>query len=436
MTTRTEVAIQGGLVGGLAATAALIVSAMVPQPGGMVFGVVATLAAGGVACVFAAERLVRQVLALMDELHAPTGRPLPRTGWRELDDRFDEVICVLAEALKVREEFEELASWGRQIVAHDGQGHPNSRSDPRWTIEQALRAANELARDVGALSLQAERMTAGADDQTATVARTASSVEALSDRIDRISQNAEEAAEAGRRTREEARRGLDQIQGIIVGMDRLGSQVESNARKARRLGDRSDEIGTIVELIAGLSSRTDMLALNATIESVRAGEHGRGFAVVAEEIRKLAERAAAATREVGTLVEAIRTDVQESVRALGAEQEEVAAEGRRVREAGTALERISQFAELSARLVEGISHSANDQVVATQELVRAIQRISEVSNVIRDESAQLRSTARDLMARPTQRRLAEATPGEGTAGAPGGPHSSRRARRLERAEAR
>src|SRR5205807_3612596 len=102
------------------------------------------------------------------------------------------------------------------------------------------------------------------------------------------------------------------------------------------------EIGTIVELIRGISSRTDMLALNATIESVRAGEHGRGFAVVAEEIRKLAERTAGATREIGTLVEAIQADTYESIRALGEEQSEMDQEVQRVREAGTALERISE----------------------------------------------------------------------------------------------
>src|SRR5205814_8206634 len=98
-----------------------------------------------------------------------------------------------------------------------------------------------------------------------------------------------------------------------------------------------------------------MLALNATIESIRAGEHGRGFAVVAEEIRKLAERTAGATRDIGTLVEAIQADTQESIRALGAEQVEMQRETQRVREAGSSLERIRQVAERSARLVEGIS---------------------------------------------------------------------------------
>ena len=239
-------------------------------------------------------------------------------------------------------------------------------------------------------------MASGALDQSETVSQTTTTVEALSDKIDRISQNAENATEACERTRREARQGLEQVHQVIEGMERLRSQIEVNGRKARRLGDRSVEIGTIVELIRGISSRTDMLALNATIESVRAGEHGRGFAVVAEEIRKLAERTATATRDIGSLVEAIQADTHESIRALGEEQAEMEQEAQRVREAGAALERISQVAEHSAQLVDGISRSTNDQVVAAQALVRAMQRISDVSHLTLERSTQSRESIRSL----------------------------------------
>lgn len=275
---------------------------------------------------------------------------------------------------------------------------PFTEPEP-YRLGEIRDSMSEILSALSSLDHAAGRMAEGAIVQAGAVPRTTQTVEALYDKIDRISQNAEEAADATDRTRQQAIRGLEQIRGVIEGMDRLRSQVEANARKARRLGERSVEIGAIVELIGEVSNRTDMLALNATIESVRAGEHGRGFAVVAEEIRKLAERAAGATREVGTLVEAIQADTHESIRSLAEEQAEMEQEARSVKEAGSALERISRMAEDSARLVDGISHSANDQVLAARDLVSGMQRVSEVSRLILGETKQLRQETQGISAR-------------------------------------
>ncbi|RUL82002.1 methyl-accepting chemotaxis protein [Tautonia sociabilis] len=299
----------------------------------------------------------------------------------------------------------------------------------RDRLDDVRTAVSEISEALSALDDAAGRLAEGAVEQTGTVPRTTKTVEALYDRIDRISQNAEEAADATDRTRQQAMLGLEQIQGVIDGMDRLRVQVESNARKARRLGERSVEIGTIVELIGEISNRTDMLALNATIESVRAGEHGRGFAVVAEEIRKLAERTAAATREIGTLVEAIQADTHESIRSLAEEQAEMEKESRSVREAGSALERISRMAEDSARLVDGISHSATDQVLAARDLVSGMQRISEVSRLLLGETKQIRQRSQALVQRceAVLAQIASRVRGEGPPGVNGHRASSRRA---------
>jgi twitching motility protein PilJ len=266
----------------------------------------------------------------------------------------------------------------------------------RVLVDRLRQTAVPINRDLAGLAEANERVASGAQDQSEAVSRTATSVEALSDRIDRIANHAGEAAEACERARHEAHQALDQVHNVIVGMDRLLTRIEANGRKVRRLEERSTEIGVIVDHIRGISGRTDILALNATIESIHAGEHGRGFAVIAEEIRKLAERTAGATREIGTLVEAIQADTHESIQALAEEQAQMQAESHQLGDTGRSLERISQVAEQSARLVEGISRSTRDQVLATQELVRSMQRISEVTNQTQERTTQARAFIRAL----------------------------------------
>jgi twitching motility protein PilJ len=283
-------------------------------------------------------------------------------------------------------------------------------------LDRLRTTAAAIHKDASSLDELNERVASGAADQSDAVARTASAVEALSEKIDRISVNADEAAKACEHVRDEARKGLEQVHTVIEGMDRLLAQIEASGRKTRRLEDRSSEIGVIVEMIRGISSRTDMLALNATIESVRAGEHGRGFAVVADEIRKLSERTATATREIGTIVEAIQVDTHESITALSQSQSDMQRESERIRGTGSALELISQVAERSARLVEGISRSTNDQVVATQDLVRAMQRISEVTHQTLERTNHSRTSLKGL--------VQACEPWQQLASAPSSPESS------------
>jgi twitching motility protein PilJ len=399
MNADTRIVTAGALAGACGAGLTVAATLAVGPGLGALLGVsLATLLAGWVtwyAFGSARWRVVSTLSSLLTDAQNPP--PPELTGWPD----FDTLALALSHALdrlrKLNGEIVEVERVAKSFWAA-AHGHATGRGDEPGIrhcvlalLQELRQAAAGLIQDATALEDSAEKLAAGAVDQSETVSRTTTTVEALSDRIDRISQNAEDAAEACEKSRLEARRGLEQVHSVIEGMDRLRAQVEVNGRKVRRLGDRSIEIGTIVELIKGISSRTDMLALNATIESVRAGEHGRGFAVVAEEIRKLAERTAGATRDIGEIVEAIQADTHESIRALGEEQAEMEQEAQRVREAGAALERISDVAEHSARLVDGISRSTNDQVVATQEMVRSMLRISSIAQQTNQTTNQART---------------------------------------------
>lgn len=406
MTTPHKSMLTGAVTGAICAATTLALVARLGNAPGASLGLLASAAAGAVGALAVTrglERRFRDHLTAIDS----EGWGLPGMGATPvvggaLDDTLGRVRHSLRLAREVGVESEDIGRTARAFwsAVHGKDFGPAPAPDTRACVnsvfEMFRQTADTLVRYASSLEEANERMASGAVDQSETVSRTTTTVEALSDKIDRISRNAEDATEACGRTRQEARLGLEQVHRVIEGMDRLRARIEGNGRKARRLGDRSVEIGTIVELIRGISGRTDMLALNATIESVRAGEHGRGFAVVAEEIRKLAERTAAATRDIGTLVEAIQADTHESVRALGEEQTAMEQEAQRVREAGAALERISEVAEHSAQLVDGISRSTNDQVIAAQDLVRAMQRISDVSLLTLERTNQSRESIRGL----------------------------------------
>ena len=398
----------GAATGILGASITLGLSTWLVREMGAVIGLILSSCLGAIGTLTASrifEDAVWRYLSSTggNQFGLPSREPNP-IGEGELGDVLGMVRTSLQRSRDSESEWEEVGATAHAIwtAIHSKATNPPPTPDTPECIASLLemfrQTADTLIRYASTLEDGNERMATGALDQTDTVSRTTSTVEDLSDNIDRISQNAENATDACDRTREEARRGLEQVHQVIEGMERLRAQIDVNGRKARRLGDRSVEIGTIVELIRGISSRTDMLALNATIESVRAGEHGRGFAVVAEEIRKLAERTATATRDIGTLVEAIQADTHESIRALVEEQNEMEKESQRVREAGSALERISQVAEHSAHLVDGISKSTNDQVAAAQALVRAMQRISDVSRLTLERTTQSRESIRGLAA--------------------------------------
>ena len=159
----------------------------------------------------------------------------------------------------------------------------------------------------------------------------------------------------------------------------LTKNVQAGAKKMKGLGDRSMEITTIVSTINRISEQTNMLALNAAIEAARAGEHGRGFSVVAEEVRKLAERTAAATNEIEKLVKAIHVETNETVAAIEHQTQIVEQEAQVVGNAGVSLRKIREVSTRSAELVATITQIANAEAERTRQVVATMTQIQQIA---------------------------------------------------------
>jgi|GEM_PF-3515942 len=240
------------------------------------------------------------------------------------------------------------------------------------------------------------KMATGATNQSAELLGASELIKRLSADITRVSDGADVAVAAARRTEVSAAAGSKAVEDVIVGMGTLRANVQAGAKKMKNLGDRSMEITGIVSTISRISEQTNMLALNAAIEAARAGEHGRGFAVVAEEVRKLAERTATATRDIDRLVRAIHIETTETVTAIEQQTHVVEQEAEAVGEAGVSLRKIQGASSESSAVVVDISSIAREQAERTGNMVTAIGRITSIARETEHGAAGTASTVQQL----------------------------------------
>ncbi|HET7500285.1 MAG TPA: methyl-accepting chemotaxis protein [Kofleriaceae bacterium] len=240
------------------------------------------------------------------------------------------------------------------------------------------------------------RMATGATTQSAELADANALIQRMSAEILKVSDGAQIAVAATKRTELSAVEGSKAVEEVIAGMGTLRANVQAGAKKMKNLGDRSMEITGIVSTISRISEQTNMLALNAAIEAARAGEHSRGFAIVAEEVRKLAERTATATRDIDRLVRAIHVETTETVTAIEQQTHVVEKEAEAVGEAGQSLRKIQGASSESSAVVVDISAIAREQAQRTGNVVSAIGRITSIARETETGAAGTASTVQRL----------------------------------------
>ena len=249
----------------------------------------------------------------------------------------------------------------------------------RTLVAQVQSAVSRVAHTTEQVDVTSTELLATSSEQLREIRDTGESVLQMAGRIIDVSGQAQETAAVARQSLSAAELGLRAVQNTIGGMNSIRDQIQETSKRIKRLGESSQEIGEITELISDLTEQTNVLALNAAIQAASAGDAGRGFSVVAEEVQRLAERSADATRQIAALVKTIQTDTQDAVGAMERSTQGVV-EGTRLSDAaGTALGDIDRVSRRLAELIERISSQALSEAQSANVVAANIQHIFAVT---------------------------------------------------------
>ncbi|MCL2591242.1 MAG: methyl-accepting chemotaxis protein [Betaproteobacteria bacterium] len=247
--------------------------------------------------------------------------------------------------------------------------------------------ATQTAQHTSAELLDAtERQSHQIEDAGATVQNMAQQMITASER-------ALHTAQVARRSLESARKGADSVENTIRGMNAIREKIQETSKRIKRLGESSQEIGEIVELISDITEQTNVLALNAAIQAASAGDAGRGFTVVAEEVQRLAERSAEATKQIAAIVKTIQTDTQDAVGAMENATRDVVEGARLSDAAGQALAEMGQVSMDAAHLIEQISTDTQNQAA---EAIRVAESMKEILGITEQTTHGTKQTAESV----------------------------------------
>jgi twitching motility protein PilJ len=263
-------------------------------------------------------------------------------------------------------------------------------------VEQMGRATKD-AEDISKGLLDA------AQKQAREIQGAGEAVQLMTKSIKEVDSSAAQSANVARRTLVATEQGARAVRNTISGMDAIREQIQDTSKRIKRLGESSQEIGEIVDLISDITEQTNVLALNAAIQAASAGEAGRGFSVVAEEVQRLAERSGEATKQIGALVKTIQGDTHDAVAAMEKSTLGVV-EGAKLSDvAGQSLREIEQVSNELAALINSISTSTQVQTDMASEVASVMQDILQITvqttegtRLTANSIAQLTGLASDL----------------------------------------
>jgi methyl-accepting chemotaxis protein len=261
-------------------------------------------------------------------------------------------------------------------------------------VSQTTRQLKEVAGEIAAVSAQTAQ---AADQQRAETDAVATAITELESTAVQVREGATGAAEASIEADQTANEGASTTRAAIDGIHGLVSEIQRAAEVIERLDQRSQSVGSVLDVIKAIAEQTNLLALNAAIEAARAGEKGRGFAVVADEVRTLANRSHESTQEIEKIVEQLQLGARDAVSVMS--RAKLSAEERRtqVETADSGLnmiaERVARIRDLNAQMAA----AANEQSTVTRDVSHNVVNISQLAERTATDAEQTTSVSNQLL---------------------------------------
>jgi len=273
----------------------------------------------------------------------------------------------------------------------------------RKLVSKVTGASELVAEAAGGAQEVTQNLLAATQKQSKELRDTGEAVGLITRSIQEVDSSATQSSKVAQRTLVVTEQGAQAVRNAITSMDSIREQIQETAKRIKRLGESSQEIGDIVDLISDITEQTNVLALNAAIQAASAGEAGRGFSVVAEEVQRLAERSAEATKQISALVKTIQGDTQDAVAAMEQSTQGVVEGAKLSDAAGQSLREIEQVSHELADLIGSISVStqvqtdmANEVATTMTEILRLTEQTTEGTRKTAESVSELANLASDL----------------------------------------
>jgi len=333
---------------------------------------------------FAARSIARPIDEISLAAHKVAAGDLTEQVYSNRQDEIGDLAAAFnAMVLNLKKLIEKVTVNAEQVAASSEELTANS--------EQSTQATMQIATSITDVAT-------GAAQQTETANSASAIVEQMSAGIQQIAANASHVAESSSKVTDKARDGDRKAEEAVSQMNKIENTVNSSAQVIAKLGERSKEIGQIVDTISEISGQTNLLALNAAIEAARAGEHGKGFAVVAEEVRKLAEQSQGAAQRIADLIGQIQGETEKAVIAMNEGTQEVKIGAKVIHDTGIAFKEIMGAVGQVTDEVKAISTAIQQMASGSQQIVVSVKKIDELSKKSAGETQGISAATEEQLA--------------------------------------